>query len=401
MNLCYVATSLQQSYTWCGKRLSWHKLQQSAPIVFLRKCAIFQSLVICSISPIWCSLPLNFFIYPLEILYLVTAFVAWVQMLLLFCRIQDLGAVSNCSSVYCMLGGLIIFGNLGDKHWNSHVICLDFYMFTVQLTGKSTHNSKFTQWFSEEIKPFNSFVRLQTSSSSWVQVLAAACHLTILSKGVSDDNKSKHLGVVGTELRGSSTALAAQTGKHKHRAFPSWPQLLRAETGSPEKVVQPLLQYWLRWLSDQELHCNLKFLAVTTIGFFSCEFFFMDFARAHLYDIQLDTLEVQVWTPSRDHVMTQQMSQQNLLSLILSMNLHISKNLKLQNQWRAGGLPRVVCPFLSAQFWLSSDGSSVVWWWYYDLRLEMRDTWFESCLGQAAVMWPPDRYPLNTYSQRC
>ena len=58
----------------------------------------------------------------------------------------------------------------------------------------------------------------------------------------------------------------------------------------------------------------------------------MDFAKAHLFDLQLERLEVQVWTPSRDHVITQQMSPQNLRSLILNVNLHISKNLKLQNQ---------------------------------------------------------------------
>ena len=87
----------------------------------------------------------------------------------------------------------------------------------------------------------------------------------------------------------------------------------------------------------------------------------MDFAKAHLFDLQLETREVQVWTPSRDHVITQQMSPQNLRSLILNVNLHISKNLKLQNQLQpAGGLLSVVSPFLSAQFWLSSDGSSVL-----------------------------------------
>ena len=41
----------------------------------------------------------------------------------------------------------------------------------------------------------------------------------------------------------SGTAGAGRTGEHKHRAFPSRRQSLRAATGSLEENVLPLLRY--------------------------------------------------------------------------------------------------------------------------------------------------------------
>ena len=41
----------------------------------------------------------------------------------------------------------------------------------------------------------------------------------------------------------SCTALVDQNGKHKHRAFLSWWQLLQAATGSLEEKVLVLLRY--------------------------------------------------------------------------------------------------------------------------------------------------------------
>ena len=68
----------------------------------------------------------------------------------------------------------------------------------------------------------------------------------------------------------SCNAWAGLTGKHKHRAFPSWWQSLLASTGSLEENMLPLLWYWisLRVKKDWML---FKFWSVTSHFLFSCE----------------------------------------------------------------------------------------------------------------------------------
>ena len=68
----------------------------------------------------------------------------------------------------------------------------------------------------------------------------------------------------------SCNAWACLTGKHKHRAFPSWWQSLLASTGSLEENMLPLLWYWisLRVKKDWML---FKFWSVTSHFLFSCE----------------------------------------------------------------------------------------------------------------------------------
>ena len=61
----------------------------------------------------------------------------------------------------------------------------------------------------------------------------------------------------------SGTAGAGRTGKHKHRAFPSWRQSLQAATGSLEENVLPLLRYPLSSRVKKFLML-CRYLAVTT-----------------------------------------------------------------------------------------------------------------------------------------
>ena len=62
-----------------------------------------------------------------------------------------------------------------------------------------------------------------------------------LFQKVIEDLEGKINGQALGALSGS--ACEGRTGEHKHRAFPSRRQLLRAATGSLEENVLPLLQY--------------------------------------------------------------------------------------------------------------------------------------------------------------
>ena len=67
----------------------------------------------------------------------------------------------------------------------------------------------------------------------------------------------------------SGTASAGLTGEHKHRAFPSRLQSLRATTSSLEENMLPLLRYWLSSIVKKVLML-CRYRAVTT-DFFSLE----------------------------------------------------------------------------------------------------------------------------------
>ena len=68
----------------------------------------------------------------------------------------------------------------------------------------------------------------------------------------------------------SGSACAGRTGEHKHRAFPSRRQSLRAATGSLEENMLPLLQYWLSSRANKVLML-CKFRGATNHFFFNAK----------------------------------------------------------------------------------------------------------------------------------
>ena len=75
----------------------------------------------------------------------------------------------------------------------------------------------------------------------------SAGHLAITPEGYSRRQSKDLTAISMAKLLGprSGSACAGRTGEHKHRAFPSRRQSLRAATGSLEENVLPLLRYWL------------------------------------------------------------------------------------------------------------------------------------------------------------
>ena len=102
----------------------------------------------------------------------------------------------------------------------------------------------------------------------WVQVWAPACHLAISPKAVPEGNQRFRGQNQRPSSWGRSPALLARVGRastmlHKHRAFPSRQQSLRAATGSLEKNMLPLLLYWLSSRVNEVLML-CKFRAATS-----------------------------------------------------------------------------------------------------------------------------------------
>ena len=98
----------------------------------------------------------------------------------------------------------------------------------------------------------------------WVQVWAPACHLAISPKAVPQGYRRFR----GQNPRPSSgPACAGRTGEHKHRAFPSRRQSLRAATCSLEENMLPLFWYWLSSRANKVLML-CKFRAATSLFFF-------------------------------------------------------------------------------------------------------------------------------------
>ena len=103
----------------------------------------------------------------------------------------------------------------------------------------------------------------------WVQVWPPACHLAITPKGYSRRQSKVLTAKSMAKLLGprSGTAWAGRTGEHKHRAFPSRRQSLRAATGSLEENMLPLLRYWLSSIVKKVLMLR-RYWAMTTDFFF-------------------------------------------------------------------------------------------------------------------------------------
>ena len=106
----------------------------------------------------------------------------------------------------------------------------------------------------------------------WVQDQAPAGHLAITAKGQSRRQSKVLTAKSMAKLLGPSSSNAwagwtGNSGKHKHREFPSLRQLLLAATSSLEEKLLPLLLYWLSSRVKKVLMI-CKFLALWVIFFF-------------------------------------------------------------------------------------------------------------------------------------
>ena len=118
------------------------------------------------------------------------------------------------------------------------------------LSKKNSNSTQFIELYfgvSEQIKPLQPIGQAEEFKfeSKFEPLPTSASHLAITPEGYSRRQSKDLTAISMAKLLGprSGSACAGRTGEHKHRAFPSRRQSLRAATGSLEENVLPLLRY--------------------------------------------------------------------------------------------------------------------------------------------------------------